>query len=64
VATIKNKPSTQIMIGFGINKPEDVADALRLGEVAVVGSAIIKRLQTSSVAETLDYIGTLIGADA
>jgi tryptophan synthase alpha subunit len=50
------------MIGFGISSPADVKNALRLGDVAVVGSAIIKKLQASDVAGTLKYVGELAGA--
>ena len=61
VAAIKAQSDATVMIGFGISTPQDVHDVLEFCDVAVVGSAIIQRLQTSDLTETLDYIGTLAG---
>lgn len=57
---INTRSSTRIMIGFGITEPQDVEDALRLGDVAVVGSAIIKRFKSSGLREALEYVDRLV----
>ncbi len=60
VSDIRNKSDARVMIGFGIASANDVSDALKLGDIAVVGSAIIKRLQESGLKGTLDYVEGLI----
>jgi tryptophan synthase alpha chain len=62
VANIKERSDAKVMIGFGISTAQDVKDALSIGDTAVVGSGIIKKLQASGVAETLKYVGELAGA--
>jgi tryptophan synthase alpha chain len=49
----------KVMIGFGIATPGDVRDALEIGDVAVAGSAVVKRLQSSTVAETVQFVESL-----
>ncbi len=56
VSEIRRQSKATVMIGFGIATPQDVSDVLETGDVAVVGSAIIKRLQGSDVAGTIDYV--------
>jgi tryptophan synthase alpha chain len=59
VAGIKKLSDARLMIGFGIATPDDVRNARGLGDLAVVGSAIINKLQASGIDETLEYIGSL-----
>lgn len=59
VGLVKKHSTATVMIGFGIATPEDVEDVLKIGDIAVVGSAIIKQLQGSDVAQTLDYVAGL-----
>ncbi len=47
VDDIKRQSGAEVMIGFGISTPKDVKDALEVGDIAVVGSAIIKEIQKS-----------------
>lgn len=63
IAGIKVQAGPEVMIGFGISTPEDVADALKLGDIAVIGSAIIKKLQNTNPKKTLDYIAELTGTE-
>ncbi len=63
-AVVKQRSDANVMIGFGIRTPKDVADALQIGDAAIVGSAIITRLQSSNLTETLEYVGTLAGSAA
>lgn len=59
VAEIKQLSKAKIMIGFGISTASDVRDALNLGDVAVVGSAVIKTIQTSGVTSALAFVKKL-----
>jgi tryptophan synthase alpha subunit len=59
VGKVKSRLAASVMIGFGISTPSDVEDVLKIGDIAVVGSAIIKQLQKSDVAKTLDYVAGL-----
>lgn len=60
VSKLKQRTDATIMLGFGIASAKDVQDALKLGDIAVMGSAIITQLQKTNVAQTLDYIGGLV----
>lgn len=65
IETIRHKSGAQIMIGFGISSRQDVEDALKLGDVAVVGSAIIKEVQKSGlVGDGLRLVSDLIGRES
>lgn len=60
ITEVKKLSEAKLMIGFGIASPQDVDDVLELGDVAVVGSALVKQLQSSGVAETVAYARSLI----
>jgi tryptophan synthase alpha chain len=62
VKIIREKSEARIMIGFGISMPQDVGDALKLGDLAVIGSALIKRFQESGQARVLDLVKELAEA--
>lgn len=64
LAVVKKVSDAQVMVGFGIATLEDVSHALQLGDIAIIGSAIIKKLQSSDTRQTLDYIGTLVKGSA
>lgn len=64
VGTVRKTSNAQVMIGFGIRDKKDVRDALKIGDVAVIGSAVIKRLQAGDVAKTLEYIASLVEGKA
>jgi tryptophan synthase alpha chain len=53
---IKKLHNCQVFVGFGISSEKDIVEALRFGDVAVIGSAIVRSLQRSSVNNTIDYI--------
>lgn len=57
---IKQGSQAEVMVGFGIATPKDVEDALKIGDIAVVGSAIINHLQESGVDKTLEYVSGLV----
>jgi tryptophan synthase alpha chain len=60
VADIRDLSSAKIMIGFGIATAKDVADVLSTGDVAVVGSSIIKILQAANINEVLKHVADLV----
>jgi tryptophan synthase alpha subunit len=60
VTAIQNQSPATIMIGFGITSIADVTEVLSIGDIAVVGSAVIKQLQNANVDKTLNYIKTLL----
>lgn len=62
VSHIRGQSKASVMIGFGIATPKDVSDVLEIGDIAVVGSAIIKHLKDSDVAETIGYVKGLAEA--
>ncbi len=59
VAYIKHRSSAQIMIGFGISSRHDVEEALRIGDIAIVGSAIIREVEKSGVKTGLKLVKNL-----
>ncbi|MCC7429176.1 MAG: tryptophan synthase subunit alpha [Alphaproteobacteria bacterium] len=69
VARIRRATSLPIAVGFGIRTPEQVAAAVRYGDAAVVGSAIVDRMAANLDAEgrarpelvrdTLDFVRNL-----
>lgn len=59
VADIRKQPKVKVMIGFGITTPADVADALSIGDMAVVGSAIVKAVQTAGPEGAITYVKSL-----
>lgn len=61
VAGIRGRSDAKVMIGFGIATAQDVQDVLKIGDVAVIGSAIIRRLQESGTQETISYVKGLAG---
>lgn len=61
VSDIRRLSKAEIMVGFGIATPADVYDALALGDMAVVGSAVIKALQTSGMDGALELVQSLAG---
>ncbi len=61
IATIKQRSDATIMIGFGIATPEDVKEVLSIGDVAIVGSAVIKKINDGGdIKAALAYIKTLV----
>lgn len=59
VTDIKKLSKAKIMIGFGISTHEDIDNALSLGDVAVIGSAVIKTIQTQGVTSALAFVKSL-----
>lgn len=59
ITDIKASSKAKLMIGFGIATPADVADALSIADVAVIGSAVIKKIQANGVPAAIDYMKTL-----
>jgi tryptophan synthase alpha chain len=60
VARIKAGTDLPVVVGFGINTPEAAKKIASIADGAVVGSAIIKELNSGkSVAQVLDFVATL-----
>lgn len=63
VDDVRRQSGAEVMIGFGIATPKDVEEALSIGDVAVVGSAIIKEFQKAELLDdALCLASNLIGA--
>lgn len=62
VSVIRQRSKSKIMIGFGIAAPTDVRDALALGDMAVVGSAIIKAVQAAGLEGALTFVKSLVAS--
>ena len=46
-----------VAVGFGISKPEHIADVWRYADAAVVGSAIVKLVEDSEAGEVVSRVG-------
>lgn len=55
----KLKPDAELAVGFGIQKPSDVAEVLEIADLAVVGSSVIRQIEKSGVAGGLEFIKSL-----
>jgi tryptophan synthase alpha chain len=64
VADIRTQSKALIMIGFGIADAQDVTDALEVGDIAVVGSAIVRQLRSSGPESTVEYVEGLMKGHA
>ncbi len=60
VKAIRQQSDATIMIGFGVRTPEDVTEVLAVGDVAVVGSAVIQKIKTSGLDATLAFVRSLV----
>lgn len=56
----KSAPEASLAIGFGVQKKEDVEDILKIADIAVVGSAVIKEIQSNGTNGALEFIGSLV----
>jgi len=64
VAELRQHTDTPICVGFGISKPETVAEVCRVADGAIVGSAIIHRITDAmdqSTEAMVDQVGGFIG---
>ncbi len=58
VQRVRKFSDLPVAVGFGISKPEHVADVLRYADAAVVGSAIVSEIeQAESAAEAVSRVG-------
>ena len=58
VARMRRFSDLPVAVGFGISKPEQVADVWRYADAAVVGSAIVSEIeQAESVADAVTRVG-------
>ncbi len=60
VASIKQQTNATIMVGFGIATPGDVQEVLAFADIAVVGSAVINKIENSGITATLSFIKSLV----
>ncbi|HZL08172.1 MAG TPA: tryptophan synthase subunit alpha [Candidatus Dormibacteraeota bacterium] len=60
VATIRQQSKARVMIGFGIASSSDVDNALSIGDIAVVGSAVVQAIQSSGIKDALVHVKTLV----
>jgi len=62
VARVKSMVEPPVVVGFGINTPEQVREVCAIADGAVVGSAIVRRtLQDKSLEEILEDVRELVG---
>ncbi|MGV8953167.1 MAG: tryptophan synthase subunit alpha [Cypionkella sp.] len=60
VARIKRSTDLPVIVGFGINTPDAAQSIAGVADGCVVGSAIVKEIETGkSVAEVLDFVAKL-----
>jgi tryptophan synthase alpha chain len=58
VRRVRRFSNLPVAVGFGISKPEHVADVLRYADAAVVGSAIVSEIeQAQSAADAVARVG-------
>ncbi|MGB1026704.1 MAG: tryptophan synthase subunit alpha, partial [Rhodospirillaceae bacterium] len=60
VDQIRAHTDLPVAIGFGVNTPEQAAEMSRIGDAAVVGSAIVKRIGAGE--DVLGFVGELASA--
>ena len=64
VAELRRHTDTPVCVGFGIAKPQQVAEVCKAADGAIVGSAIVHRLsdaKTDPVDKRVARIGTFVG---
>lgn len=66
VSRIKRFSSLPVAVGFGISRPEHVREVWQFADAAVVGSAIVKKIEETShmpcmLEEVRDLVRTLLG---
>lgn len=54
------KPESKLAVGFGIESKGDVGEVLKIADVAVVGSAVIRSINKDSVAGALKFVDQLV----
>jgi tryptophan synthase alpha chain len=48
VSEIKNSVSLPVLVGFGISGPEQAAEAAKVSDGVILGSAIVKLIETNN----------------
>ena len=64
VAELRKHVDTPVCVGFGISRPEMVADVCKAADGAIVGSAIIRRITDAKAAprdELVARVGAFVG---
>lgn len=56
IVQIRTKSDGQIALGFGIRHAQDVQEALQIADLAVIGSAVIAKVEQEGIAEALDFL--------
>lgn len=54
------KPESKLAVGFGIESKDDVVEILKIADVAVVGSAVIRAINKDGVAGALKLVDQLL----
>ncbi|TAL14279.1 tryptophan synthase subunit alpha [Patescibacteria group bacterium] len=62
VKKIRSISSAQLALGFGIRTPKDVEKALKIADIAVIGSGVIEVIQTGGIVGANNYIKQLTGS--
>lgn len=52
-------PHAKVAVGFGIQSKQDVKNVLKIADIAVVGSSVIREINKSGVSGTLKFISAL-----
>lgn len=64
IAAVRNSnKNATIALGFGIQTPEDVTEALKIADCAVVGSAVILETKRGGVVAGLQLVEAMINGD-
>ncbi|HEX5797423.1 MAG TPA: tryptophan synthase subunit alpha [Candidatus Saccharimonadales bacterium] len=54
-------PQAELAVGFGVRDAKDVKQMLKMADMVVVGSAVIRRIKSSGVRGGLELIKQLVG---
>lgn len=54
------KPESKLAVGFGIESKNDASEVLKIADVAVVGSAVIRAINKDGVAGALKFVDQLV----
>lgn len=53
-------PESVLAIGFGVQNRKDVEQVLKIADIAVVGSSVIKKINESGISGASEFIGNLV----
>lgn len=55
----KRKPDAKLAIGFGIETKQDIEEILRIADIAVLGSSVIRKINQAGVSGAISFLSKL-----